>query len=90
MALPIKLNIGMASIYGAGSVNGLFSPPDNDNNNLRFGVVNSLYSIYGGFSIGQSVMYNVKDAIPLFYENETFFILPVTKIISPENPVVET
>ena len=84
--LPVRLNIGMASIYGEGSINGLFSPL---NNNIRFGVIDGLYSIYGAFSIGQSVMYNSMDATPIFYNNATFFILPVDKIVTAENPVVE-
>lgn len=84
--LPVRLNIGMASIYGEGSINGLFSP---QNTNIRFGVIDGLYSIYGAFSIGQSVMYNTMDATPLFYDNQTFFILPVDKIVTAENPVVE-
>lgn len=86
MALPIRLNIGMASIYGGGSINGLFTP---QNNNIRFGVIDGLYSIYGAFSIGQSVMYNLTDATPIFYENQTFFILPVDKINTAENPVID-
>lgn len=86
MALPIKLNIGMASIYGEGSINGLFNP---QNNAMRFGTIDGLYSIYGAFSIGQSVMYNINDAIPLFYDYNTFYILPTDKIIVAENPVIE-
>ena len=85
--LPVRLPIGMVSIYNAGaSLNEIIS--ETENQFIRFGVIDNLYSIYGGLSIGQSAMFDTRDAKPLFYIDNTFYILPANKISIVENPVV--
>lgn len=90
MSLPIRLGVGMLSIYGQGSINGMFQLEQNPANPVKFGIVDSAYNIYGSVSPGQSVLYRPQDAIPIFYnaENLEYYLIPESKIIATEIPII--
>jgi len=86
MALPMQLPVGTVSIYNAGaSINEIFSP--NENEFIRFGVVNQTYNQFGAANIGQSVMFDLRDSIPLDYLNQNYWVVPENKISGIENPL---
>lgn len=83
MALPIKIAVGMVSIYGSGSAQGIFNV--NNNLDIQFGLVNGTNAQYSSVSIGQSVMYDKNDALTVFYIDTPYYIVPEDKIISIED-----
>ena len=87
MALPVKLGPGMLSIYGDGSINGIMVVKDSAN--VVFGVINDAYYIQGGYTVGQSVLYNRNDSVEIMYDNTSFYIVPSDKIVLVENPLEE-
>lgn len=82
--LPVYLNPGYVSIYGSGSLNSIFSPERNTE--IFFGIIEQTSNSSLGVNIGDSVMYDVNDAIQLYYNDNTFYILPETKILLTEIP----
>jgi len=84
--LPVYLNPGYVSIYGSGSLNSIFSP--NKNTEIFFGIIEQTSNSPLGVNTGDSVMYNVNDAIELIYGDNIFYILPQTKILLIEIPPV--
>lgn len=92
--LPVRLGVGMVSIYGADSqTGGNFSAqtiiPTTLESRIRFGVITGMNNQYGVASIGQSVMYNIDDILPSMYYNGTeYYILPEDKISAVENPYI--
>lgn len=89
MPLPVYLSQGMISVYGQGSVWGMFQ--DNRNNSnpfnqyIQFGVVDQINTVPASLAIGNSVMYDVRDVIaPIFYNNTQFSILNGNKVIAVE------
>lgn len=86
MSLPVRLGVGLVSIYGAGSINGIINT--GQESGIRYGIVNAMYNQYGKTAIGQSVMYNAEDVIAhTFYVDAPYFILPEDKIISVEDNI---
>jgi hypothetical protein len=86
MSLPVRLGVGLVSIYGAGSINSIINT--GQESGIRYGIVNAMYNQYGKMSIGQSVMYNMNDVIaPTFYIDAPYFILPEDKVISVEDNI---
>lgn len=85
--LPLKLGIGMVSIYGQSSSQDIFDP--NENGSIVFGTINDMNSQYGAVSVGQSVMYNKNDVAALvFYIDNEYYVLPENKVIAIENEII--
>ncbi len=83
--LPVRLSPGYVSIYGSGSIHGLFQA--DQNGGLKFGIINQLYDDFSPVALGNSVMYHKSDAQEVSYYNDVFFIVPTDKIIAVENPL---
>jgi len=87
MSLPVRLSPGLVSIYGNGSIQGIFSTENTSK--IRFGIVDQRYDEFSTVALGDSVMYNIDDVkAPVFYIDTAFYILPEDKIISVENPII--
>lgn len=87
-SIPIRLGIGMVSIYGAGASTQNISPGVSSPL-IQFGVVDGMNNQYGAVSVGQSVMYDIKDIVPpILFDNQVFFIIPEDKLIAVEDTVI--
>lgn len=87
MSLPVRLSVGLLSIYGGGSTQGMLSLQPNPK--FQFGTVNQMNAQYCSVSVGQSVMYNIEDIIDtVFYVDTPYYIVPENKVISTEDPVI--
>ena len=84
MSLPVRLPVGIVSIYNASSINGL-APFDPE---FNFGVVDQTYSqVPGIVTNGQTVMYNKENSIQIAYQGITYYLVDEKKITLVENPL---
>lgn len=87
MSLPLLLPVGTVSIYNAGaSTTGVFAPTMNDY--IRFGVVEQSYNQFGAVNIGSSVMFDLRDSIPLDYLDQNYWVVPENKLGAIETPAL--
>lgn len=83
MSLPVKIQPGYLSLYGVDSFQGIQLP----GSGLQFGLVNQLPYNYGSYTLGQNVLFRVKEADILVYNNQQYFIVPESQIVLIEDPV---
>jgi len=55
---------------------------------LQWGRVNTLFDEFGGYSLGQNVLFNIDDSDILQYQSVQYFIIPQEKIIAVEDEIL--
>lgn len=83
MPLPVYLSPGMISVYGQGSVWGLFNPIKG--NTTQFGIIDQINTVPAQLAIGTSVMFdsrNIESQIQ--YQNVDYYILNGNRVIATE------
>jgi len=85
MPLPFILPLGTVSVLGAGvSLTQMFSK--NENEFIKFGIIDQLHGQRGKFNTGNSVMFDIRDSTPIFYSDQEYYLLPVDKVMGTEQP----
>lgn len=85
--LPAKLPVGIISIYGGGSINGIFD--GGNGGDSKFGVVVQTYTPFCSVSVGQSVYYKKEDIISVVtYNNDRYSLIKEQNLLMTENPYV--
>ena len=80
MSLSASLYQGYVSIIGGASITGITT----NNVDIQFGVIDQIFTTPQGVSVGDSIMFNIKDTINIAYSGTTYFLLPIQKIILVE------
>ncbi|MGB5050911.1 MAG: hypothetical protein WBO46_18340 [Caldilineaceae bacterium] len=78
--LPINIGVGMVSIYNAGASTLEMFAPGEENQFIRFGIIEQTSNQFGVAARGASVMFDIRDAKPIFYIDHEYYILPEGKI----------